>query len=102
SSRRGGGRGRPSRGWGSSSRGEQVPAVHGAVQPATTGLATAFLRFYLLDTLSSAPARPASPLAGAAATTLRCATGAFGRALQALLEAAHLTPARDGTVALTA
>ena len=72
------------------------------MRPATTGLATAFFRFYLLDTLSSAPARPASLLARVAAEKLPFATGAFGRALQSLLEGGHLTPAREGMVALTA
>jgi len=72
------------------------------VRPATTGLATAFFRFYLLDTLSRAPARPASILAHVAAEKLPFATGAFGRALQSLLEGGHLVPARDGMVALTA
>ena len=72
------------------------------MRPATTGLATAFFRLYLLDTLSSAPARPASLLARVAAEKLPFATGAFGRALQSLLEGGHLTPARDGMVALTA
>jgi hypothetical protein len=72
------------------------------VRPATTGLATAFFRFYLLDTLSREPARPASILAHVAAEKLPFATGAFGRALQSLLEGGHLVPARDGMVALTA
>jgi hypothetical protein len=72
------------------------------VRLATTGLATAFFRLYLLDTLSSAPARPASLLARVAAEKLPFATGAFGRALQSLLEGGHLVPARDGMVALTA
>jgi hypothetical protein len=72
------------------------------VRPASTGLATAFFRLYLLDGLSSAPARPASLLARVSAEKLPFATGAFGRALQSLLEGGHLTPARDGMVALTA
>jgi GGDEF domain-containing protein len=72
------------------------------LRPATTGLATAFFRFYLLDTLSSAPARPATILARVTAEKLPFASGAFGRALQSLLEGGHLTPARDGMVALTA
>ena len=71
------------------------------MRPASTGLATAFFRFYLLDSLSSAPARPASLLARVAAEKLPFATGAFGRALQSLLEGGHLVPARDGMVALT-
>lgn len=72
------------------------------LRPASTGLATAFFRFYLLDTLSSAPARPASLLTRVAAEKLPFATGAFSRALQSLLEGGHLVPARDGMVALTA
>jgi GGDEF domain-containing protein len=72
------------------------------LRPATTGLATAFFRFYLLDTLSSAPARPASLLARVAAERLPFATGAFARALQSLLEGGHLVPAQEGAVALTA
>ena len=72
------------------------------MRPASTGLATAFFRFYLLDALSSAPARPASLLARVTAEKLPFATGAFGRALQSLLEGGHLTPAREGMVALTA
>lgn len=72
------------------------------MRPSSTGLATAFFRFYLLDTLSSGPARPASMLARVSAEKLPFATGAFGRALQSLLEGGHLTPARDGMVALTA
>jgi GGDEF domain-containing protein len=43
------------------------------VRPATTGLATAFFRFYLLDTLSGAPARPASLLARVAAERVAAA-----------------------------
>ncbi|HLZ49095.1 MAG TPA: hypothetical protein VKR80_10660 [Candidatus Limnocylindria bacterium] len=72
------------------------------VRPASTGLATAFFRFYLLDALSLGPARPPSILARVAAEKLPFATGAFGRALQSLLEGGHLVPARDGMVALTA
>ena len=72
------------------------------LRPAATGLATAFFRFYLLDTLSTGPGRPASILARASAEKLPFATGAFARALQSLLEGGHLTPAPEGTVALTA
>ena len=72
------------------------------MRPAATGLATAFFRFYLLDTLSIGPARPATLLARVAAEKLPFATGAFGRALQSLLEGGYLAPARDGMVALTA
>ena len=72
------------------------------MRPTATGLATAFFRLYLLDALSSAPARPASLLSRVAAEKLPFATGAFGRALQSLLEGGHLVPARDGMVALTA
>ena len=72
------------------------------MRPAATGLATAFFRFYLLDALSAAPARPASLLARIAAERLPFATGAFSRALQSLLEGGHVGPAPEGTVALTA
>ncbi len=72
------------------------------MRPASTGLATAFFRFYLLDTLSTGPGRPATILARAAAEKLPFATGAFARALQSLLEGGHLTPVPDGSVALTA
>jgi len=33
------------------------------IRPSATGLATAFYRLYLLDSLASAPARPATLLA---------------------------------------
>ena len=72
------------------------------LRPATTGLATAFFRFYLLEALSGTPARPASVLTRVAAERLPFASGAFSRALQSLLEGGHLVPARDGMVALTA
>lgn len=72
------------------------------MRPTSTGLATAFFRLYLLDALSSAPARPASLLAAVAAERLPFATGAFSRALQSLLEGGHLVPGPEGTVALTA
>ena len=72
------------------------------MRPASTGLATAFFRLYLLEALSAAPARPASLLARIAAERLPFATGAFSRALQSLLEGGHLDPAPEGTVALTA
>ena len=71
------------------------------VRPASTGLATAFFRFYLLESLAAGPARPATLLARATAERLPFATGAFSRALQSLLEGGHLVPARDGAVALT-
>jgi len=72
------------------------------IRPATTGLATAFFRLYLLERLSHAPERPASLLALVATERLPFANGAFGRALQSLLEGGHLAPVRDGMVALTA
>lgn len=72
------------------------------MHPASSGLATAFFRLYLLDTLSAGPARPASLLACVAAERLPFAAGAFGRALHALLDGGQLVPARDGQVALTA
>ncbi len=69
---------------------------------AATGLATAFFRLYLLDTLATAgPARPAALLSAVATQGLPFATGAFSRALQSLLEGGHLTPAPAGAVALT-
>src|SRR5256885_344619 len=80
----------------------QGPTGTDGVRPATTGLATAFFRLYLLDSLSSAPARPSVLLARVTAEKLPFATGAFGRALQSLLDGGHLVPARDGMVALTA
>lgn len=71
------------------------------VRPAATGLATAFYRFYLLDALASEPQRPAKLLATIAAERLPLASGAYGRALQSLLEGGHLVPANEGAVALT-
>ena len=71
------------------------------VRPAATGLATAFYRLYLLDALAPAPARPARLLATIAAERLPLASGAYGRALQSLLEGGHLVPASEGAVALT-
>lgn len=72
------------------------------MRPASTGLATAFFRLYLLDALSTGPGRPASLLARIAVEQLPFASGAFARALQSLLEGGHLTPATEGMVALTA
>src|SRR3989442_7873768 len=71
------------------------------VRPAATGLATAFFRLYLLDALAVGPARPAALLAAIAAERLPFASGAFGRALQSLLEGGYVTPAQSATVALT-
>ncbi len=71
------------------------------VRPAATGLATAFFRLYLLDALVAGPRRPAAILATVAAERLPLANGAFGRALQSLLEGGHLAPAPQGAVALT-
>ena len=71
------------------------------VRPAATGLATAFYRLYLLDSLASAPARPATLLATIAGEHLPLASGAFGRALQSLLEGGYLVPAPEAAVALT-
>ncbi|MDO8562496.1 MAG: hypothetical protein Q7S25_01490 [Candidatus Limnocylindria bacterium] len=71
------------------------------MRPAATGLATAFFRLYLLDTLVAGPQRPAAILATVAAERLPLANGAFGRALQSLLEGGHLAPAQQGAVALT-
>jgi hypothetical protein len=71
------------------------------VRPAATGLATAFFRLYLLDSLALAPARPAFLLAAIAAERLPFASGAFGRALQSLLEGGYLAATGSGAVALT-
>lgn len=72
------------------------------VRPSATGLATAFYRLYLLDSLAGAPARPATLLATIAGEHLPLANGAFGRALQSLLEGGYLVPAPEAAVALTA
>src|SRR5207244_12937731 len=72
------------------------------VRPAATGLATAFFRLYLLDALAVGPARPAALLAAIAAERLPFASGAFGRALQSLIEGGYLAPAAAATVCLTA
>ena len=72
------------------------------VRPAATGLATAFFRLYLLERLAGGPARPATILAAVAAERLPFASGAFGRALQSLLEGGYLAPAASATVTLTA
>jgi hypothetical protein len=71
------------------------------VRPSATGLATAFYRLYLLESLASATARPATLLAAISAERLPLASGAFGRALQSLLEGGHLVPAAEAAVALT-
>src|SRR5205809_985535 len=72
------------------------------VRPSATGLATAFFRLYLLESLVSGPARPAALLAAIAAERLPFASGAFGRALQSLIEGGYLAPASAATVCLTA
>src|SRR5256886_10081555 len=72
------------------------------VRPSSTGLATAFFRLYLLESLVSGPARPAALLAAIAAERLPFASGAFGRALQSLIEGGYLAPAATATVCLTA
>jgi len=71
------------------------------VRPAATGLATAFYRLYLLEALASTTARPATLLAEISSERLPLASGAFGRALQSLLEGGHLVPAAEAAVALT-
>jgi hypothetical protein len=71
------------------------------VRPSATGLATAFYRLYLLESLASTTARPAALLAAISAERLPLASGAFGRALQSLLEGGHLVPAPEAAVALT-
>ena len=72
------------------------------VRLSSTGLATAFFRLYLLESLVSGPARPAALLAAIAAERLPFASGAFGRALQSLIEGGYLAPAAAATVCLTA
>jgi len=71
------------------------------VRPSATGLATAFFRLYLLESLAVGPARPAALLAAIAAERLPFASGAFGRALQSLIEGGYLAPAAAATVCLT-
>lgn len=71
------------------------------VRPSATGLATAFYRLYLLESLASTTARPAALLAAISTERLPLANGAFGRALQSLLEGGHLVPAPEAAVALT-
>src|SRR5881296_172310 len=72
------------------------------VRPSATGLATAFFRLYLLESLAAGPARPAALLAAIAAERLPFAAGAFGRALQSLVEGGYVAPAAAATVCLTA
>jgi len=72
------------------------------VRAAATGLATAFFRLYLLEGLAPGPARPAALLAAIAAERLPFARGAFGRALQSLIEGGYVAPAAAATVCLTA
>jgi hypothetical protein len=71
------------------------------VRPTATGLATAFFRLYLLETLAAGQARPAALLAAIAAERLPFAAGAFGRALQSLVEGGYLAPGAAATVCLT-
>jgi hypothetical protein len=71
------------------------------VRPSATGLATAFYRLYLLESLASTTARPGTLLAAISTEHLPLASGAFGRALQSLLEGGHLVPAAEAAVALT-
>ncbi|MBM4420227.1 MAG: hypothetical protein FJ034_01290, partial [Chloroflexi bacterium] len=73
------------------------------VRPASSGLATAFFRLYLLEALAAhGPARPAALLASVSSQGLPLAAGAFGRALQSLLESGHVAPGDRGAVSLTA
>ena len=71
------------------------------LRPSATGLATAFYRLYLLESLAAAPARPGTLLATIAGERLPLANGAFGRALQSLLDGGYLVPAPEAAVALT-
>jgi GGDEF domain-containing protein len=57
---------------------------------------------YLLESLAAGPARPAALLAAIAAERLPFAAGAFGRALQSLVEGGYLAPAAAAAVSLTA
>src|SRR2546430_8322079 len=72
------------------------------VRAAATGLATAFFRLSLLEGLAAGPARPAALLAAIAAERLPFASGAFGRALQSVVEGGYVAPAAAATVCLTA
>lgn len=67
-----------------------------------TGLATAFFRLFILDSLAGGPARPNLLLLKITAERLPFAPGAFSRAMQSLLENGHLQPAPHGAIALTA
>jgi hypothetical protein len=71
------------------------------VRPTATGLATAFFRLYLLESLATGASRPAALLAAIAAERLPFAAGAFGRALQSLVEGGYLAPGPAATVCLT-
>jgi len=71
------------------------------VRPSATGLATAFFRLYLLESLAAGPSRPAALLAAIAAERLPFASGAFGRALQSLVEGGYVAPAGAASVCLT-
>jgi len=71
------------------------------VRPSATGLATAFFRLYLLESLAAGPFRPATLLAAIAAERLPFAAGAFGRALQSLIEGGYIAPAAAANVCLT-
>ena len=71
------------------------------VRPTATGLATAFFRLYLLESLALGEARPAALLAAVAAERLPFAAGAFGRALQSLVEGGYVAPRAAATVSLT-
>src|SRR3989442_9075254 len=72
------------------------------VRAAATGLATAFFQLYLLEGLAPGPARRAALLAAIAAERLPFASGAFGRALQSLIEGGYVAPAAAATVCLSA
>src|SRR5207302_3334066 len=66
------------------------------VRPSATGLATAFFRLYLLESLAAGPARPAALLAAIAAQGLPFAAGVVGRALQPRAEGRRLAPRAAG------
>ena len=77
------------------------PSEESTVRPTATGLSTAFFRLYLLESLAAGQARPAALLAAIAAERLPFAAGAFGRALQSLVEGGYLAPGAAATVCLT-
>jgi hypothetical protein len=78
-----------------------VPSEGGTVRPSATGLATAFFRLYLLESLAAGPVRPGALLAAIASERLPFASGALGRPLQSHLEGGCLAPTGAASVCLT-